>query len=194
MWPIDEFPVQHSISGRKTIAFRFVATTCIKAESRKRIQQPVLLGSPLPAFRPQLLQQRTMTDSGTRIGIAVVEHRGRYLVGTRRADGPLPGLDEFPGGKCCPGESANECAVRECCEETGLQVEPVELLLNRQFKYAHGEVDLHFWLCRPVDETAIAEDHHGYRWNSITEIATKQFPEANEPVIAELISRSQHPD
>ena len=36
----------------------------------------------------------------TRIGIAVVESAGRILVGQRAADVPLPGLAEFPGGKC----------------------------------------------------------------------------------------------
>ena len=134
-----------------------------------------------------------MPASCTRIGIAVVEYERRYLVGTRHADNPLPGLAEFPGGKCRAGESPNECAVRECYEETGLRVEPMQLLLNRQFEYAHDAVDLHFWLCRPADETTVAADHRGFRWNSITEIATRQFPEANEPVIAALIARGEHP-
>ena len=134
-----------------------------------------------------------MLASCTRIGIAVVEHKRQYLVGTRQADDPLPGLAEFPGGKCRAGESTDECAVRECYEESGLRVEPIRLLLNRRFDYAHDKVDLYFWLCRPADETSATKNHRGFRWISITEIATRQFPEANQPVIAALIARSEHP-
>ena len=77
------------------------------------------------------------------VGIAVVEQGGRYLVGKRRKDQCLPGLAEFPGGRCRNGESAEQCAVRECLEETGLLVRPVGLLENRQFQYEHASVDLH---------------------------------------------------
>ena len=43
---------------------------------------------------------------------AVVERDGRFLV-TRRLDhGHLPGLWEFPGGKCEPGESHDACLAR----------------------------------------------------------------------------------
>ena len=52
--------------------------------------------------------------SPKRIGIAVVEHEGRYLVGTRGPDGPLAGYAEFPGGKCLPDELPEMCAIREC--------------------------------------------------------------------------------
>ena len=55
-----------------------------------------------------------MTADIKRIGIAVVEHAGRYLVGIRGPDVPLAGYAEFPGGKCLPNESPEDCAVREC--------------------------------------------------------------------------------
>ncbi|MGH7129338.1 MAG: (deoxy)nucleoside triphosphate pyrophosphohydrolase [Planctomycetaceae bacterium] len=123
------------------------------------------------------------------IGIAVVEHRGRYLIGTRGDDGPLPGLAEFPGGKLLPGETPSECARRECVEETGLAVVPVELLLRREFRYPHATLDLHFFLCRPADPAAVAEDHRGCRWVPASELAALRFPEANAPLIARLASR-----
>ena len=36
-----------------------------------------------------------MSSEPTQIGIAVVEHEGRYLVGTRGSDVPLDGYDEL---------------------------------------------------------------------------------------------------
>ncbi|MCH7685479.1 MAG: NUDIX domain-containing protein [Planctomycetes bacterium] len=123
------------------------------------------------------------------IGIAVVEQNGCYLVGIRDNDGALSGYAEFPGGKCRPDESPEHCALRECREETGLDVLPVELLLIRQFTYPHGTVDLNFWLCKPADAEKVAEEHLRFGWIPAAELAVLQFPEANEPVIAMLIAR-----
>lgn len=113
-------------------------------------------------------------------------HAGRYLVGVRGDDGPLPGLAEFPGGKCQPDESPAACAVRECREETGLAVVPVRLLLRQQFEYPHGAVDLHFWLCEPADPQAVADDHAGFRWVGRGELRSLPFPEGNRELLALL--------
>jgi mutator protein MutT len=118
------------------------------------------------------------------IGIAVVEHAGKYLVGIRGPNGPLPGKAEFPGGKCHAGESARDCAVRECAEEAGLTVEPVSLLLERRFEYPHATVELAFWLCRPLDP--VAAEHNGFRWVAPGELATLDFPEANLQLVRQL--------
>ncbi len=122
----------------------------------------------------------------TTIGIAVVEHAGAFLVGCRPKNAPLAGMAEFPGGKCRPGEVPGDCAVRECMEETGLAVVPVELLMRVPFEYPHGAVDLHFWLCTPRAASDVAAEHRSYRWVPRKELGELPFPEANKPVIALL--------
>ncbi len=130
-----------------------------------------------------------MTDTPQPIGIAIVERDGRYLVGRRDTEEPLAGYDEFPGGKCQVSESPQACAERECLEETGLTVIAERLLLRRQFDYAHGSVDLHFWLCHVTDEVELAEEHRGFRWLDAETLGTCRFPEANARVIALLLGR-----
>jgi 8-oxo-dGTP diphosphatase len=127
------------------------------------------------------------------IGIAVVENRGRYLVGIRPAGSELAGCAEFPGGKCQPGESPGLCALRECLEETGLEVKAVDLLMHRVFEYPHGTFDLHFWLCRPSPRAVVAESHKGYRWVPAVELGSLKFPEANKPLIELLSTASREP-
>lgn len=122
----------------------------------------------------------------TPIGIAVVEYRGRYLIGLRGAGSPLEGHAEFPGGKCQPHESAAACACRECLEETGLEVRAIDLLMHRTFEYPYDTLDLEFWLCRPVPRATVAEDHRGYRWVPAAELPALKFPEANLPLIQVL--------
>lgn len=123
------------------------------------------------------------------IGIAVVEHRGRYLVGVRPEGGPLAGYAEFPGGKCHPQETPGLCACRECLEESGLEVRAIDLLMHRVFSYPHGTVDLHFWLCRPTARAVVAEEHQGYRWVPAGELPSLNFPEANRPLV-EILAKA----
>ena len=124
-----------------------------------------------------------MASGTTRIGIAIVEHEDRFLVGVRGDDSPLAGKAEFPGGKCLVDESAADCAVRECLEETGLKVRPVRLLEKTVYEYPHGRVELHFWLCEAADPLTISDNHQGFRWVPREELKSRDFPDANGQVI-----------
>jgi mutator protein MutT len=124
------------------------------------------------------------------IGIAVVERDGCCLVGVRGAEVHLPGKAEFPGGKCHPGESSSECAVRECREETGLSVNVDRLLYECDFDYEHARVRLAFYLCRLIDSEDASE---GWRWIPASRLHELNFPEANAPVIQMLCERYRYP-
>lgn len=127
-----------------------------------------------------------MTADIKRIGIAVVECAGRYLVGIRGPDVLLAGYAEFPGGKCLEGESPEDCAVRECHEESELLVTVDRLLLRREHSYPHATVDLYFVLCRPSTAASVSDEHRGFRWIPREQLASLKFPEANEPLILML--------
>lgn len=132
------------------------------------------------------------SDSGfetvTRVGIAIVEQAGRFLVGVRPEGVPLAGAAEFPGGKCAGEESPSACAERECLEETGLAVTAVECLEMRTHRYPHGVVEIHFWICRPVNATAGAPLLGNFRWADAAELPTLPFPDANATVIESLMA------
>jgi 8-oxo-dGTP diphosphatase len=126
-----------------------------------------------------------------RIGIAIVEHNRHYLVGIRGPDVPLAGYAEFPGGKCLADETAVNCAVRECREESGLNVIAVRLLDQREFDYPHGRVDLSFILCQPANLLDVRDHHLQFRWVSVGDLPSLKFPEANEAVVNLLIKLAQ---
>jgi 8-oxo-dGTP diphosphatase len=125
-------------------------------------------------------------DNAVMIGVAVVEAFERYLVGKRSEDRTLPGKAEFPGGKCEADESPMSCAIRECKEETGLDVEPVLLMAERRFEYEHATVDLRFWLCKPKGDVDPHADLNGFRWLTVEELLQEDFPEANEPILEKI--------
>lgn len=67
--------------------------------------------------------------------VAIVRQRDVLLVQRNRP--PSEGLWTLPGGRLEPGETAEQCAVRELKEELGLDVfalRPVTLLRHRGFE------------------------------------------------------------
>ena len=100
---------------------------------------------------------------------AIVVHEGRVLL-VRRGSEPLKGHWTLPGGMLELGESIVEGVVREVGEETGLLVEPLELveLLDRIHREA-GRVRYHYviadYLCRVTGgELRAASDADAVRW------------------------------
>jgi 8-oxo-dGTP diphosphatase len=100
---------------------------------------------------------------------AVVVHDGRVLL-VRRGAEPLKGHWTLPGGVLEVGESLSEGVAREVKEETGLDVEPLELieLLDRIHREG-GRVRYHYviadYLCRVSGgELRAASDADDVRW------------------------------
>ena len=53
------------------------------------------------------------------VSAGLVFRNGQLLITQRHADAHLGGLWEFPGGKREPGETFEECLIRELREELG---------------------------------------------------------------------------
>lgn len=132
--------------------------------------------------------ERSLPASPRLIAIAVVESNSRFLVAQRPPNVPLAGLWEFPGGKVEDGEQPADAAIRECREETGLEVTLVELLRIEPQHYAHGELSLHFFRCVPNDPSGAPQSP--WSWIARSELATRPFPSGNASVIRQLLSES----
>ncbi len=104
---------------------------------------------------------------------AVVVHEDRVLL-VRRGSEPLKGHWTLPGGLLELGESVTEGVAREVLEETGLVVEPLELveLIDRIYREEGREdnrVRYHYviadYLCRVTSgELRAASDADAVRW------------------------------
>jgi 8-oxo-dGTP diphosphatase len=100
---------------------------------------------------------------------AVIVDGGRVLL-VRRGTEPLLGKWTLPGGMLEVGESLTAGVVREVREETGLTVEPLELVELLDRIHREGErVRYHYviadYLCRVVGgELKAASDADAVRW------------------------------
>ena len=74
----------------------------------------------------------------TEVSAGIIRDRlGRVLI-CRRKEGSNAHLWEFPGGKREPRESLEDCLVRECREELGVQVKP--LRVREQLTHIYPEI------------------------------------------------------
>jgi 8-oxo-dGTP diphosphatase len=120
---------------------------------------------------------------------AIVERDGRFLVTRRLKGSHLPGLWEFPGGKCEQGETHEACLERELDEELGVGATVGRELLSTTHAYPERTVRLHFREC-----VLMGEPHprlgQEMRWVSREDLKRLDFPEADRELIAILTSPS----
>ena len=122
------------------------------------------------------------------VGAIIIEDARVVLV--KRAHPPLQDQWSIPGGVLEVGELVREAAVREAREETGLIVEPGELLgvYDRVLRDAAQRVHYHYvlidFLCRRVGgELHAAGDAAEVRWFSREELPGLKLAEDTLDVI-----------
>lgn len=122
------------------------------------------------------------------VGAIIIED-GRVVL-VKRAHPPIQGQWSIPGGVLEVGEHVREAAVREAREETGLIVEPGELLgvFDRVLRDADSRVQFHYvlidFLCRKVGGELRADgDAAEARWFTPEELpALKLSPDTFEVI------------
>jgi 8-oxo-dGTP diphosphatase len=130
------------------------------------------------------------------VGAIIVEDSRVVLV--RRAHPPLQAEWSIPGGVLEVGELVREAAIREAREETGLTVEPVELLgvYDRILRHADKRVQYHYvlidFLCRRVaGDIVAASDAAEVRWFTQGELPGLRLAEDTLDVIREGFEKCQ---
>jgi 8-oxo-dGTP diphosphatase len=124
------------------------------------------------------------------VGVGSIIIEDARLVLVKRAHPPLQAEWSIPGGMLEIGELVYEAAVREAREETGLTVEPGELLgvYDRIVRNADERVQYHYvlidFLCRRVaGDLAAGSDAAEVRWFGQEELASLNLAEDTRDVI-----------
>src|SRR5580658_7613097 len=95
------------------------------------------------------------------VGVGGIAIDGDRVLLVQRAAEPLKGQWSIPGGALELGESLAEGVARELLEETGIAVEPTQVVevLNRVVKTPDGRVKYHYvlidYLCRPLNPGSV---------------------------------------
>ena len=130
------------------------------------------------------------------VGVGAIVIEGDRVLLVKRAHPPIQGQWSIPGGVLEVGEMVREAAVREAREETGLMVEPGELLgvYDRILRDPEQRVQYHYvlidFLCRVVGgELLAASDAAEVRWFRREELSALRLAEDTLEVIEKGFER-----
>lgn len=121
---------------------------------------------------------------------AAVIRQGDKVLVAQRQHGHLKGKWEFPGGKLEPGESPEQCLVREIKEELNLDVRVGDILAAVYHVYETGPILLLPYTCTLADaggSTKRATACVTARWVSLEELARLDLAPADVPVAEKLL-------
>jgi len=120
------------------------------------------------------------------VSAALIFHDGKLLITQRHADDHLGGLWEFPGGKREPGETFEQCLVREIREELGIEVEVGGLFEGISHAYPDKAIHLKFFVCKLISGELQALDCAAFKWVTKADLANFEFPAADARLLEKL--------
>jgi 8-oxo-dGTP diphosphatase len=127
---------------------------------------------------------------------AVIVDGGRALL-VRRATEPLKGEWSVPGGMLELGEKLHDGVRREVLEETGLKVEPGEVLdvFDSIFTDDRGRTEYHYvlvdYLCGPISgDAASGTDVSDLRWVSENDLPAMRLRDSIQQVVRKGLVRA----
>lgn len=113
----------------------------------------------------------------------IIKEDGAVFTAQRRADQLLPLKFEFPGGKIEPGETPEECLVREIREELDLEIEIVRKMEANIHHYPEFSVHLMPFVCRIKSGTLTLTAHAACHWVRPADLKALDWAEADIPLV-----------
>jgi 8-oxo-dGTP diphosphatase len=131
------------------------------------------------------------------IGVGAVIVGGNRVVVVRRGHEPLKGEWSIPGGVLEIGETLRAGAAREALEETGLVVQPSDVLevLDRIVRDEQDRIQFHYvlidFLCKPISgELRAGGDAEEARWISTGELDNFPIADSAAAVLRKGLERA----
>lgn len=96
---------------------------------------------------------------------------------------------EFPGGKLLPGETEEECIIREVEEELSMEIVICGKLPEVEHDYGQKKIKLIPFICDTLDELPFLSEHLDYKWLLAIELLSVDFSKADVFVAKSYLER-----
>jgi 8-oxo-dGTP diphosphatase len=119
---------------------------------------------------------------------ALIDVDGRVLICQRPDGKALAGLWEFPGGKLEPGETPEDCLIRELEEELDIRVAHACLapFVFASHTYDSFHLLMPLYLIRRWEGQVKAREHKAIAWVKPARLDDYPMPPADAPLVAWL--------
>jgi 8-oxo-dGTP diphosphatase len=117
---------------------------------------------------------------------AIIKDKDKILIAQRNSKDHLAGKWEFPGGKIKPGETPEECLVREIREELRIDVEIGSFYDDNIYGSKDQAIHLLFYRAEIINGKVTAIVHDNVKWITIKELARFDFAPADIPIVKRL--------
>jgi len=117
---------------------------------------------------------------------AIIKQNDQILIAQRNENVDQALKWEFPGGKLEPGESPEQCLVREIREELGLTIHILKIFDVISHSYGDRHIILLCYLCRLTGGSPQTLDCRDFKWVKAGELHSYDFAEADRPIVSSL--------
>ena len=97
---------------------------------------------------------------------------------------------EFPGGKLSPGETDEECIIREVKEELSMEIVICGTLSKVDYDYGHKQIVLMPFICDTLNEVPVLSEHIDFKWVEEKDLMTPDYSEADIIVAKSYLERT----
>ncbi|GAB3531832.1 8-oxo-dGTP diphosphatase MutT [Pontibacter brevis] len=122
-----------------------------------------------------------------KVTCAIIEKGNRVLVTQRSAAMREPLLWEFPGGKVEPGETEEECLVREIREELHLEVKPLQRMTPVLHRTPIKAIELIPYICTVEGGEIRLLEHCAFEWTVYDNLRMYEWCLPDLPVVEEYL-------
>lgn len=114
---------------------------------------------------------------------AIITKEDKILATQRGRGAHLEGYWEFPGGKTEPGETAEECIIREIFEELEIKIMIIQKLSPVEHHYSDKSIRLHPFVCKILSGEIRLKDHAAFCWLEAGELSSLKWAEADRRIV-----------
>ncbi|MDF2685747.1 MAG: mutT [Clostridia bacterium] len=122
------------------------------------------------------------------VAAAIIRKNGKILICQRGAGGNCAYLWEFPGGKVELNETFEQCAIRECKEELGININIKDIFIKTVYKYPDKEIEFTFFNAEITEEILKISVHNDIKWVLPNEMKAFKFCPADIEVVNSMIN------
>jgi 8-oxo-dGTP diphosphatase len=118
----------------------------------------------------------------------IINPQNQILAAQRSQTMTLPLKWEFPGGKIEPGETAEDCLIREIKEELNIEIQIIKALPSNTHTYPKITIELIPFICEHTSGEILLKEHAQYSWLHKNELLALDWADADVPIVKHYLN------